>query len=779
MAQKLEAAYRAVLAAPAATPDDRERACNNLGVLLVTVGRPADAVKEFARTPNPRLPDAHAYLANYGRALEAAKRPAEALKQYLRSLELKPQNTRATDGAVQVLKGTEKDADRVAGANALFAVTDLPVTTAGAIAYRLLAAWPPGPAANSVLPHLIRYYAAFPVDAERFEEVEKPRLAALATDGAVPGWVTELTAVYEHPERFSPPTALELAKSKERALPDWEKLLPMWEPVLRGESAAGARRDFARVLKVAGDGFRTNAAPEGKLARPDLARQAVGRYLTAHALDRTFPEPPLAAVDTIARFRAQLDSNYQFLNAYADILLDQKEGLKAKLSEPGAKAVVSDYVTLSTLHTVLARLFEAQGKWDDKNDERRGAVFQWQETIKDEAAIRKLNPSYPVSPELRVRLGEARLKSDVGTAKERAVNAVKRFAEAGELYMNTGRAEEAGRLAEVIFVIARKEDLPEAAKMGEQLGRLANRHTLVWEKAADRVPFPVLFPDAKRVVLGDGRSLALWEMGGEKPLSDAPLTGPIAGAANAPVFAALAKPDRIALWSTDKLAQITLLGEHSGGVARLAITPDGRTIASLGLKGGIKIWNDKGTVLQSLDAGVKNPWRIALSPDGRVVFAIGRDGDMSRVAVTDVESKKVTTYAELPKVITTFAVSPSKEHPFVAVGGAAGEVRVYKVGEEKAVKAFRAHARPEAEGPPTAAVTSAQFHPDGKSLVTLGADRTLRVWDYQKEVPVEIARFGHPRQPTGFALSATGDRIAIAFPLPTGGLVRVWDVPRR
>ena len=144
--------------------------------------------------------------------------------------------------------------------------------------------------------------------------------------------------------------------------------------------------------------------------------------MMAYALDPTFPEPPLATVALVAKFAKELDPKSAFLDAFANVLLDDKEGLQEKLKgQPNKEQALADYKTLSTLHTVLATIFQEQGRWYDAKpeNERRTAVFQWAEVLADEREIRTRDKTYPIVPDTRVRLAEAHLKSKAAGAGPR------------------------------------------------------------------------------------------------------------------------------------------------------------------------------------------------------------------------------------------------------------------------------------------------------------------------------------------------------------------------
>ena len=259
----------------------------------------------------------------------------------------------------------------------------------------------------------------------------------------------------------------------------------------------------------------------------------------AQSLDSTFPDAPLAVLRTLTEFHEKLDPHGLLLDAYSHILFDAKSELKLKVSSQlDEKTRLNDYITLSTLHMVLAQIFQEQGHWSE--DGARNAVFQWRETIRDEHEIRKIDPKYPVSPTLRQRLANARSHS---TKLEENKLSAKTYIEAASLAMNTGRYEQANECIDSALKLASPEEKPRL----EELKKLAESASSIWSRTTDRRPDAPHFnnkkSDMESIFFAQGDVLFQWSLEtGKKP--DKTLSGwpgaPVAWA-NAEQFVAVGK----------------------------------------------------------------------------------------------------------------------------------------------------------------------------------------------------------------------------------------------
>jgi WD40 repeat protein/predicted dehydrogenase len=155
--------------------------------------------------------------------------------------------------------------------------------------------------------------------------------------------------------------------------------------------------------------------------------------------------------------------------------------------------------------------------------------------------------------------------------------------------------------------------------------------------------------------------------------------------------------------------------------------------------------------------------RVAISPDGKTVAA-GSDGE---VKLIDVKSRGVTgTLKTRPGMIRALAYSPDGK--LLAVGGYQS-LRLWDPLTRKPVKDLDGH---------TGQVTCVAFFPNGKRLVSSCQDESVRVWDVASGKELKrIGEFDYPVN--GVAVSPDGKWIATAsgdeFRVTRAGLVKLWN----
>ncbi len=201
-------------------------------------------------------------------------------------------------------------------------------------------------------------------------------------------------------------------------------------------------------------------------------------------------------------------------------------------------------------------------------------------------------------------------------------------------------------------------------------------------------------------------------------------------------------PDlRTRLASDAGRALATRLSGHRGVGSSVAYAPDGRTLASGGHDGTVRLWDTAarpGSADRPEDMGrsLGEPLRLRTGPVGAVAFA-PPDGDL------------------------------------LVATGKGGAIRLWDVRDRK---------RPRAVGRPLVShdeenVVSVAFAPDGRTLATAGDDGTVRLWDLSD--PARPAPLGEPAQADD---SEAGSVRAVAF-APDGntlatagydGTVRMW-----
>lgn len=201
------------------------------------------------------------------------------------------------------------------------------------------------------------------------------------------------------------------------------------------------------------------------------------------------------------------------------------------------------------------------------------------------------------------------------------------------------------------------------------------------------------------------------------------------------------------------------------GGSRLAFSRDGKSLATVGYSGSVRVWDvatgkerlalDKvGFPVGDLVAGC---WAVALSGDGAILAVSGNSGG---VKLWDVATRK-----ELPGPSPEYClgVALSRDGRTLAAGSADGTVRLWDVANRKELARLKGHTHPATKG--------LAFSSDDKTLASANNDGTVRLWDVAKREEKCL-----PLVHRGLACvtyAADGKTLA------SGGwdaAVRVWDV---
>jgi WD40 repeat protein len=198
-------------------------------------------------------------------------------------------------------------------------------------------------------------------------------------------------------------------------------------------------------------------------------------------------------------------------------------------------------------------------------------------------------------------------------------------------------------------------------------------------------------------------------------------------------------------------------------VERIALSPDGHTLASIGEGRDILLWDLRTrTVTGRLTGDGETVSSIAFSPDGRLLAAGGAE-DKPAIVLWDV-AKRSRDGRALPGHrggVNSVAFSPGGDR--LASAGADGEVGLWDLAtRERIGRRVVRH-----EG----AVRDVAFAADGATLVSAGDDGRIWLWE---------STGGPPRR----AVAPSGDAVySVAFAsdgrmLVAGGIggIRLWDV---